>query len=245
MSTRETTRALSVWVTGEPVPAARRRRGSFTDMIQATVGDAWGGPWQELDCVDEPCAFPAPAQVAGVIVTGSPARIADQSPWMLALQARLRSFVVQQVPIFGICFGHQLLGAALGGRSGPNPRGREIGTVPMTLQAADPLFGAEPRSFAVAMTHLDSVLELPAGAVSLGSTDLERHAAVRFATNTWGVQFHPELDAEVVGDYVASRREALLGEGLDPDALLRARAETPESADLLRRFARYVHQWGR
>lgn len=245
MSTRETTRPLAIWVTGEPVPEARRKRGSFARMIREVVADAWPGPWLEVDCVSEPEPLPGAPSPAGVIVTGSPARVADQSPWMLRVQAQLRQLVAEQVPVFGICFGHQLLGMALGGRSGPNPLGREIGTTLVSVTVDDPLLGDAPRTFPVSMTHLDSVLELPPTAISLGSTAGERHAAIRFGPRAWGVQFHPELDAELIGDYVGSRLETLRREGLDPEALLAARRDTPESADLLRRFAGYVHQWCR
>ncbi|NLE88359.1 MAG: glutamine amidotransferase [Myxococcales bacterium] len=241
MTTRETTRPLAIWTTGEPVTEARRRRGSFAQMIQEVVGDAWRGPWLELDVRDPETLVEAPAS-AGVILTGSAARIADQSPWMVRVQEQLRALVEERVPIFGICFGHQLLGMALGGRSGPNPLGREIGTATFSLTVDDPLFGEAPRSYPVSTTHLDSVLELPPGAVALGSTPGERLAAIRFGERAWGVQFHPEFDAEVVGDYVRSRLETLRREGFDPEGLLAARRETPESADLLRRFAWHVRQ---
>lgn len=237
----ETTRPLAIWVTGEPELEASRRRGSFSDMIRATVGDVWDGPWLEVDCVSS-TALPPPDRMAGVIVTGSPARVGDQSPWMLRVQAQLRVCVAQNVPVFGICFGHQLLGMALGGRVGPNPRGREIGTSRLTIVGSDPLLDGAPTTFPVSTTHLDSVLELPPGAVLRGYTEIERHAMVRFADNAWGVQFHPEMGADVIGDYIDARREALLQEGLDPDRLMANRAETPQSAGLLRRFVERVRR---
>lgn len=244
MSTPETTRRperpLAIWVTGEPVAAARERRGSFADLIRETVGDAWPGAWTEVDCVGAAEGLSEPDEVAGVIVTGSAARVADQEPWMVRVQEQLRLLVSREVPVFGICFGHQLLGMALGGRSGPNPRGREIGTVEFRCEGGDPLFGEGPRRFPVSVTHLDSVLVLPPGSVALGSTELERYAAVRFGPRAWGVQFHPELDDEIIRDYVTSRRETLRDEGFDPDALRAALRPTPESAELLRRFARSV-----
>ncbi len=210
-------------------------------MIREGVGDAWQGPWAEID-VRDPGLLAEAAPPAGVILTGSAARIADQSSWMLRVQERLQALVEERVPIFGICFGHQLLGVALGGRSGPNPLGREIGTATFSLAVDDPLLGEAPRSFPVATTHLDSVLELPPEAVALGSTPGEPQAAIRFGARAWGVQFHPEFDAEVIGDYVSSRLETLRREGFDPELLLAARRETPESEDLLRRFVGHVHQ---
>ncbi len=74
----------------------------------------------------------------------------------------------------------------------------------------------------------------------LGRTKLEPNAAVRFAPQAWGVQFHPEFTPDLIRHYLEERRVRLLEEGLDPDALAAGVEETPESAELLRRFARWV-----
>src|SRR5690606_36372204 len=143
------------------------------------------------------------------------------------------------VPIFGICFGHQLLGEALGGRVAPNPRGREIGTVDIVHLAEDPLFGgieAEPH---IVMTHLDSVVEKPPGAEVLAKSDLDPHAALRYSDVTWSVQYHPEMDAEIVGYYLEDRRSDIEAEGLDVDALLARRRDSTYGAQLMKRFARF------
>jgi GMP synthase (glutamine-hydrolysing) len=227
---------LSIWVTGEPVPAAARRAGSFADMIRATVGDSWAAGWSEIDVREGRAALPRPDEVAGVIITGSAARIADQLPWMRRAQSALREHVEHGVAVLGICFGHQLLGVALGGRSGPNPHGREIGTVTLTTLREDALL-ADMRTAPVSMTHLDAVLELPAGARIIGETALDSHAAIQFAELAWGVQFHPEIDAAVMRDYVAALRGRIVDEGLEPERLDAAIRDTPDAARVLKRFA--------
>ncbi len=244
---------LSIWVTGRPVPEAERRRGTFADMIRKAVGAAWNGPWQLVDCTsDGPeggSPLPRPSEVAGIIVTGSAAHVAEQAPWMLRVQAGLREAVAENVPTLGICFGHQLLGLALGGHSGTNPRGREIGTVEMRLTAPDPLLASDgaldgATGYDVIMTHLDSVLSLPPGARPLAETEGERYAAIRFGEACWGVQFHPEMDAEIIGYYVAARRETLVAEGRDPDAITRRLRDTSNGARVLERFAGEVQRLG-
>lgn len=240
MSSNRLSTALSIWVTGAPVTEASREHGSFADMIRATVGGAWNGPWRVVDCTDESAVLPVPDETAGAIVTGSPARIAEQRPWMRHSQDALRGFVERGVPVLGICFGHQMLAVALGGRSGPNPRGREIGTVRVRQHGSDALLGDAPRRYNASMTHQDTILELPAGAQALAETALDRYAAVRFAEAAWGVQFHPEMDAAIVRAYVTALRGALRAEGIDPDARLAGAGDTPESAELLRAFARRV-----
>lgn len=228
---------VSIWITGPPVPAASRRAGSFADMIRAGTGDAWTGPWAQVDIVDERERLPGPGEVAAVIVTGSPARIADQLPWMRRAQQALRELVERNVPVLGICFGHQLLGMALGGLSGPNPRGREIGTVELITFDDDSLLPAN-RCFSVSMTHLDVVLQLPPGAEPIAATALDSYASIRFAEQAWGVQFHPEMNGAIMKDYIAALRGRLIDEGFDPDQLEAAVQDTPEAAAVLPRFAR-------
>src|SRR5690606_25717707 len=91
-------RPLSIWVTGEPVPQAAARAGSFADMIRARTGAAWRGAWSVVDVTDTRTLLPQPNEVSGVIVTGSPARIADQLPWMRRVQDALAQLVEADVP---------------------------------------------------------------------------------------------------------------------------------------------------
>ncbi len=108
----------------------------------------------------------------------------------------------------------------------------------MTLEVfgEDPLLAAAPARFLVNMTHIDSVVTLPPGARLLGRTARDENAIVYFGERTWGVQFHPEMDAEILGHYLAARSSAMQAEGLDAAGALRAARDTPESQALLRRF---------
>ncbi len=228
---------LCILTTGAPVSEAERNRGSFSHMIRKGVGDAFGG--QILD--ENACRstnFPDPRGLSGIIVTGSPARLGDKEDWMLRCMDFLREADGAGTPILGVCFGHQLLGEALGGKVAPNPRGREIGVVSLERLEEDPLFGGIKEEPWIVMTHLDSVVEVPSGATVLQRTVLDPHAAIRFSASTWGVQYHPEMDAEIVGYYLEARREEILSEGLDVDDILSQRRESAYGQTLLRRFGR-------
>jgi GMP synthase (glutamine-hydrolysing) len=231
MSTPE----IAVLITGDPVPQTRASRGGFFELI---VGAAATGLARFVACdVRNGERLPPLDGASGVIVTGSPASVTDELPWMLSTGAELARLVSAGVPTLGICFGHQLLGRALGGRVGLNPRGREMGTVDLDVLESDPVVGSRGRH-AVNATHVDSVIELPPGARVLATTAQEPHAAVRFSERSWGVQFHPEVDGQVLRHYLSARRELLASEGFDFESTERAAADTPAGAAVIEQFVR-------
>jgi GMP synthase (glutamine-hydrolysing) len=237
-------RPLGILVTGEPVAGARRLRGSFEEMIQRTTGDAWSGAWSVLPA-QSLTSWPEPEDLAGLVITGSAAFLRENSPWMQQSLLYLSRLVAARIPILGICFGHQMLGQALGGRVDRNPLGREIGTERVRFVDANSraVFGepehALPASFLAHTTHLDSVVELPEGARVLATTERDPAAFVEFGANIWGVQFHPEMDEVAMGAYIEDRAATLRSEGRDVEQLLSAVEATPVSHGLLKAFAHF------
>ena len=159
---------------------------------------------------------------------------------MLEAEAYLREVVRQDVPTFGICFGHQILAQALGGEVRRNPRGREIGTRRIEKLADDPIFDGIPDVFDANVTHIDTVVVLPRGATALAKNDLEDHHAIRFTETCYGVQFHPELDADVMRSYIEHRWEILAAEGFDVAKLHAAIDEAELGRRTIKNFIRHV-----
>lgn len=231
-------RRVTILVAGDPVAETLHQRGGFPELIMGAAPDAYSGAWSAMDLRGSD-PLPTLAELAGVIVTGSAASVYEGLPWMLRAAAYLRELVSGDVPLLGICFGHQLLGEALGGRVARNPNGREIGTHELELFTGEAVFGEGPRML-VNTTHVDSVVQLPPGAERFGRTALEPNAAVKFGPSAWGVQYHPEVDAEVMRHYVRARRDLLEREAFDPVELERAARETPEAAGVIARFLQLV-----
>jgi GMP synthase (glutamine-hydrolysing) len=183
--------------------------------------------------------LPASERFAGIIVTGSASSVSERAPWMLRAEEYLARAVEREHPLLGICFGHQLLGQALGGLVERNPHGREMGTVALRITLDDPILDRKIEPALAHATHVDSVTVLPKGAQVLATTALEPHAAVRFGERAWGVQFHPEFDPLVMGEYIETRADLLAQEGRDPAALLAAVRAAEAGTLVLRRFVEH------
>lgn len=229
---------LCILVTGDPVPRTRERVGGFANLVRAGLSGVWQHGFVEVDA-REASALPPAHGFEGLVVTGSASSVTERAPWMLRVEEYLAAAVGAGQPVLGICFGHQLLGQALGGLVERNPRGREMGTVALSIVADDPLLDRSIEPALVHATHVDSVTRLPAGAQVLAKTALDPHAALRFGERAWGVQFHPEFDEQVMADYVETRSDVLAQEGRDPQAMLSAIAAAEAGRLVLRRFVEH------
>jgi GMP synthase (glutamine-hydrolysing) len=230
-------------VTGDPVAATEARAGGFAALIRGGVTEVWDGGFVEVDARTAK-ELPAPERFAGIIVTGSAASVTERAPWILRTEQYLAEAVRADRAVLGICFGHQLLGQALGGLVEKNPHGREMGTVKLRVVADDPLLDRRIEPALVHATHVDAVTRLPPGAEVLATTTLDGHAALRFGERAWGVQFHPEFDEQVMAEYVQTRARLLTEEGRDPAALLEAIAPAAAGRLVLRRFVEHIVSFG-
>ena len=138
----------------------------------------------------------------GIVVGGSPHGVYEGEPWMERLADWALATADSGKPVLGVCFGHQLLGWALGATVEKNPKGRERGTCFVDLTdegVVDPLFQDLPRRFEVQQTHGDHLASPPTapGTVRLAGSDHTPWQSFR-CRNITGVQFHPEIDRELL-----------------------------------------------
>lgn len=178
----------------------------------------------ELEIVDARRGqLPDPRQFDLVLSLGSDDAAHDEAvPYLGAERALLETAVDADVPVFGICFGAQLLTRVLGGSVAPLPGGPEIGWSP--VQTDDPdLFEAGPWL----IWHLDA-MTAPPGADAVARTE---RATQAFAIGRRvGVQFHPEVTMAGARVWSANYRDYLLALGIDPDELLdQVRIREPET----------------
>jgi GMP synthase (glutamine-hydrolysing) len=223
--------------TGEAPEAIRVEFGGFVEWFR----DAMRLQATQLRVVrvDAGEALPEPGAVAGAVITGSGAMVTDRAPWSERTAGWIRDAMDTETPLFGVCYGHQLMAHALGGTVGWLPHGREIGTQVIVRDRHAGGSGTDvlPASFPAHTTHRQSVLVPPKGVEALARSELDPNQLLRYAPNALSSQFHPEFTATTMRAYIAARADTLREEGLDPDALAADVRETEAARSLLERFA--------
>jgi GMP synthase (glutamine-hydrolysing) len=236
---------ILVLKTGEALPSLVERRGGFFELFRAGLNPS-GGPPVDIVPLDitargESDPLPDLDAVDGVLMTGSPAMVAQDTGWMRYGAQVIRAAVDKEHPFLGVCFGHQLLGVALGADVGPNPMGREIGSVDVSLLqgADDALLASLPRAFVAQVSHVDVIRSPGPRLEVLGRAPHDGCHVVRAGRWAWGVQFHPEFDEEVVLEYLRSRHHLLDANHGDGAAQKQERrvSRATHAAALLARFA--------
>lgn len=143
-------------------------------------------------------ALPPPDAFDGYIYSGSRYGVYDDKAWMEPVKAFIRNVAESGGPQFGICFGHQIIAEAFGGRVVKSDRGRGCGVhiYDMRLDEADPRVSQVP----VMVWHQDQVIAAPDGAEVIGGSDFCPIGALRYRQNILSVQFHPEFTDSYMRD---------------------------------------------
>jgi len=219
MKGQKALKPIALIKTGSTIEQIKLQHGDFEDWFADGLGVS---DLLQIDVFRQQ-PLPAAETLAAIVVTGSASMVSAGEDWSERTAEWLGQAVQKGTPVLGVCYGHQLLAHALGGRVGLNPGGRQIGTVTtQRIDSAenDPLIGGLPQTFAAQTSHSEVVLELPPGAERLA-----------------GVQFHPEFSMPVMSEYIQYRAEALREEGLSPERLLEKTTDTEDAKTVLRQFA--------
>lgn len=189
--------------------------------------------------------LPKVDEICGVIITGSHSMVTDLEPWSIRLESWLRKISEFNIPVLGICYGHQVIARAFGGVVNYHPDGREVGTAKVFMTQAgeqDLLMGILPSQFDAYVAHSQSVIKLPEGATLLAGNNFEKTHAFVIKDSIWGVQFHPEFTANITNAYIDTSSAKLINEGFNVEALKAAviEKENDFGTRLLRRFVELI-----
>lgn len=233
-------RKIVLLKTGATTGEVRSERGDYQDWFAAGLG--W--PVDQLCVVDAVAGdpFPTANSLDGLIISGSPLSVHERPEWSVAAGVWAAEAVAAGVPTLGVCYGHQLLGDALGGQVGPNPNGREMGTLEVELLDPDePLFEGLTKTPTVILTHSDAVNQVPDGARIIARSDWTPVQAMAIGERTRTVQWHPEFDPEIIAAYIRQRAHLIDAEFTvgTAERWLRHVRQTDTGPRLLRNWAAY------
>lgn len=222
---------FAVYITGDPSDYTRDRFGDYGDLFRDLLSEE-GDTWDYFDAR----LFEYPEDISlyqGIVITGSPATAHDPEPWIVRLNEEIRRAYTAHVRIIGICFGHQAVANALGGRSENNPAGWEAGLYQLEYQTGLPQeFAAH---FAEAPTqileiHADHVVEPPKGSRVFAATPKTPVQAYYEPNRVLGLQGHPEFNNDIVRDLVRSRARAGIIDDKEAIEMLDSMKDQPERA---------------
>ncbi|MBI3853144.1 MAG: type 1 glutamine amidotransferase [Verrucomicrobia bacterium] len=179
----------------------------------------------------------------GVIISGSPRDAWNDDPVNEKLCNLIHECAERKIPVLGVCYGHQVMGRALGGQVGRHPQGLELGNTPIDLTPAGadfPLFAGFPKRFDVLNSHADAVLTLPPQCELLATGRFTEVQAFQQNGLLMGVQFHPESDPDTMRFIWSGRLEAWRKKvSFDLDQRLASLRPAPQATKVLENFVNH------
>lgn len=176
-----------------------------------------------------------PGAYDGLVITGSPASVNDDSAWIRRLEDLVRERHALRQPMLGICFGHQVIAKALGGRVAASPAGLRVGTLTSQLHSPAPWMQPAPPAVTLYGAQEEHVVALPDGAVALGGEAVCPVTYYAIGRHVFATQCHPEFYPSFMHDVLDTLHEK---GHLSPEAHARGRAQlaAPDDAALMRRW---------
>ena len=156
----------------------------------------------------------SPQQADGWIITGSRSGAYEDEPWIPPLEAFLRDSLAAHIPVVGICFGHQILAQAMGGKVVNSEKGWGVGLLDYSVSTRPSWLEEMDEGFTIPAIHQDQVVEAPECAQVFVQSEFCPIAGLVYGdpekSDAFSIQPHPEMSAEFVADIAEERLQHII-----------------------------------
>lgn len=197
------------------------QHGSYSLMFQQLLGGVTSDWTFKVYKVLDLQLPASPQECDGWLITGSRHGVYDNLPWIEPLKGFIREVHAAKKPLIGICFGHQIIAEALGGKVIKSPKGWGLGLHEYEVKSTLPHL---PESEAVGQLkihamHQDQVVQLPPDAKVLASSEFCEYAGLVYGEHIFTLQGHPEFSREFEEALIRLRTGAVFPESMAQEAV--------------------------
>lgn len=167
----------------------------------------------------------------GWLITGSKFSVYGKQPWIPALKTFIQKIASARIPLVGICFGHQIIAEALGGRVEKSDKGWGLGVDTYALIPGSPI--DQQDQITLNIFHQDQIVALPPGAEVFASSGFCEYAGLVIGDQILTIQAHPEFSLDINRRLLEVRKSSVIPEALANDAIaVLANPDTISESDL-------------
>ena len=177
----------------------------------------------------------------GWIVTGSPHGVYEEHSWIPKVSDLINDIYRSKIPIFGVCFGHQLIAQALGGHVEKSIKGWGLGLHTYEINNKTDYMGNLTEEVTLNICHQDQVLQVPEGATIYASSEFCENAGFYINDKVLTMQAHPEFLVDFIKALLNARREVTIPKEFVDPALVKLNA-SPDSVQS-NQFAETIRQF--
>ena len=197
---------VAILETGKPPAGLIPRFGTYPAMFARLLGPGFGTVAYDVEAGE----LPEAGAHAAVLVTGSPAGVYDDLPWIAPLEAFLCASKGRS-KLVGVCFGHQVMAQAFGGRVEKSQRGWGVGLQTYDVRRPAPFMDGE-EAVAIPVSHQDQVVVQPPESEVLAASAFSPFGVLGYTDQpALSMQFHPEFEPDFARALIETRRERLPG----------------------------------